>query len=82
MVNIERYLVIDAKINQKMYLIGDGAMKFKDTLTSEKFIFNPEIIYPSAKEMSSLSFAKFQNSEFVDVAYFEPFYLKDFLLVK
>jgi len=69
-----------SEINQKMYLIGDGAMKFKDTLTSEKFIFNPEIIYPSAKEMSRISFEKHKKNDTVDVAYFEPFYLKDFMM--
>jgi tRNA threonylcarbamoyladenosine biosynthesis protein TsaB len=62
--------------------VGDGTAKFKDTLTDLKFVFHDTVLYPSAKEMSSLSFEKFQNSEFVDVAYFEPFYLKDFLLVK
>jgi tRNA threonylcarbamoyladenosine biosynthesis protein TsaB len=30
--------------------------------------------------MSSLSFYKFQNSDFEDVAYFEPYYLKDFMI--
>ena len=70
------------EINETIHLVGDGAGKFKDTLIHSKFVFHNTIVYPSAKEMSSLSFAKFQNSEFVDVAYFEPFYLKDFLLVK
>ena len=69
-------------IDQKINLIGDGAMKFKDILTSDKFIFHPEIIYPSAKEMSALSFEKHKISDTVDVAYFEPFYLKDFMISK
>lgn len=67
-------------IDQKLHLIGDGAMKFKEILTAEKFVFYPEIIYPSAKEMSKLSFEKHKKSETVDVAYFEPFYLKDFMI--
>jgi tRNA threonylcarbamoyladenosine biosynthesis protein TsaB len=70
------------EINETIHLVGDGAGKFKDTLTDPKFVFHDTVVYPSANEMSSLSFEKFQNSEFVDVAYFEPFYLKDFLLVK
>lgn len=70
------------EIKESIHLVGDGTAKFKDTLTDSKFVFHDTVVYPSAKEMSSLSYEKFQNSEFVDVAYFEPFYLKDFLLVK
>ena len=43
-------------------------------------IFLENNIHPSANEMSLLSFEKFSNQDFVDVAYFEPFYLKDFLI--
>ena len=64
-----------------LHLIGDGAMKFKEILTDEKFHYYPEIQYPSAAEMGLISFQKFQNNQFEDVAYFEPFYLKDFVLI-
>ena len=70
------------EIKETIHLVGDGTAKFKETLTDPKFVFHDTVIYPSAQEMSKLSFEKFQNSEFVDVAYFEPFYLKDFLLSK
>ena len=70
------------EISETIHLVGDGIGKFTNTLTDEKFVFHNEVVYPSANEMSVLSFEKFQNSDFVDVAYFEPFYLKDFLLVK
>lgn len=39
-----------------------------------------EIKYTSAKEMSLLRFEKHQKNDFVDVAYFEPYYLKDFMM--
>ncbi|OGS80742.1 MAG: tRNA (adenosine(37)-N6)-threonylcarbamoyltransferase complex dimerization subunit type 1 TsaB [Flavobacteria bacterium RIFCSPLOWO2_12_FULL_31_7] len=68
-------------IQQTMYLIGDGAMKFKDVLTDAKFQYYPELEFPSANEMASVSFQKFQNNQFEDVAYFEPFYLKDFVML-
>lgn len=71
-----------AEIQKAMHLVGDGISKFKDVLTGEKFIFHEDIIYPSAHEMSLLSYEKFKTSDFVDVAYFEPYYLKDFLLTK
>lgn len=70
------------EISETIHLVGDGIGKFTNTLTDEKFVFHNEVVYPSANEMSALSFERFQNSDFVDVAYFEPFYLKDFLLVK
>jgi tRNA threonylcarbamoyladenosine biosynthesis protein TsaB len=64
-----------------LHLIGDGAMKFKEILTDEKFKYYPEIQFPSAADMSLISFQKFQKKQFEDVAYFEPFYLKDFVLI-
>ena len=71
-----------AEIDEILHLVGDGTEKFKTTLTNDKFVFHSNVIYPSAKEMSELSYEKFQNHDFVDVAYFEPFYLKDFLIIK
>lgn len=68
-------------ISETMHLVGDGAMKFKEVLTSAKFQYYPEIEFPSAKEMALISFQKFQNKQLEDVAYFEPFYLKDFVLM-
>lgn len=68
------------EIKDSIHLIGDGAIKFKTILKDTKFHFHPEIQFPSAQEMSALSFEKFKQNDFVDVAYFEPFYLKDFVL--
>ncbi|KQS50222.1 MAG: tRNA (adenosine(37)-N6)-threonylcarbamoyltransferase complex dimerization subunit type 1 TsaB [Flavobacterium sp.] len=65
-----------------IHLLGDGAMKCAEILNNSRFLYHPEIIYPSAKEMSGLSFDKHKKSDIVDVAYFEPFYLKDFILHK
>lgn len=70
------------EISEIIHLVGDGIEKFKNTLTDEKFIFHSDAVFPSAKEMSELSFNKFKIKDFVDVAYFEPFYLKDFVLSK
>jgi tRNA threonylcarbamoyladenosine biosynthesis protein TsaB len=70
------------EISEKIHLVGDGTEKFKKTLTHEKFIFHSDVIFPSTKEMSELSFEKYKKSDFVDVAYFEPYYLKDFVLIK
>ena len=70
------------EISEKMHLVGDGTEKFKNTLTHERFVFHSDVIFPSAKEMSKLSFEKYKISDFVDVAYFEPYYLKDSVLTK
>lgn len=64
---------------EKVYFLGDGASKCKGIITHKNAFFM-EDKFPSANEMASLSFSKFKNNEFEDVAYFEPFYLKDFLI--
>jgi tRNA threonylcarbamoyladenosine biosynthesis protein TsaB len=65
---------------EKLYFVGDCNEKCKTVLTKDNFIFLDEIKYPSANEMSALSFDKYKKSDTVDVAYFEPYYLKDFLI--
>lgn len=68
-------------LNGKIYFIGDGAEKCQSVLmNSESFHFLETVVFPSAKEMCALSFEKHKKSDFVDVAYFEPFYLKDFFI--
>jgi tRNA threonylcarbamoyladenosine biosynthesis protein TsaB len=64
----------------KVYFVGDCADKCKSTLIKENFTFLEDIKYPSAAQMSSLSYEKFKISDTVDVAYFEPYYLKDFMI--
>jgi tRNA threonylcarbamoyladenosine biosynthesis protein TsaB len=70
------------ELEQEIHFIGDGASKCKAFLNKSNFIFHDTIIYPSAKEMSFLSFEKYKKSDTVDVAYFEPLYVKDFMLTK
>lgn len=65
-----------------IYFFGDGMPKCKSLLeknTNFKCIDN---IVPSAKSMCNLSYIKFKKQHFEDVAYFEPFYLKDFMIGK
>ena len=70
------------EITEPIYFVGDCQEKCQTVLTKNNFRFLPEVIFPSANEMSSLSYEKFIKNEFEDVAYFEPFYLKDFLIAK
>ncbi|MDF1517766.1 MAG: tRNA (adenosine(37)-N6)-threonylcarbamoyltransferase complex dimerization subunit type 1 TsaB, partial [Lutibacter sp.] len=62
----------------KVYFFGDGAEKCKGIITHKNAVFI-DGLFPSAKEMSVLSYQKYINNDFEDVAYFEPFYLKEFL---
>ncbi len=57
--------------------IGNGVEKFQKICRHENAVFIKGKL-PSAAEMPSIAFEKFQKSDFEDVAYFEPYYLKDF----
>lgn len=69
-----------AVYTETIYFVGDCADKCKTVLTKDNFVFLEEIKYPSASAMSKISYDKYQKSDTVDVAYFEPYYLKDFLM--
>ena len=66
---------------QKVVFLGDGAEKFKIICDSPNAEFVSEA-YPSAIEMAVLSEEKYARGDFEDLAYFEPFYLKDFVAGK
>ncbi|MBB4800185.1 tRNA threonylcarbamoyladenosine biosynthesis protein TsaB [Flavobacterium nitrogenifigens] len=66
--------------NDKLYFVGDCADKCKAVLTKDNFVFLEDVKYPSAQAMSKISYDKYQKSDTVDVAYFEPYYLKDFMI--
>lgn len=67
--------------HSKVILLGSGAEKCKELLTNSNFSFGTDVV-PSSKEMVALSYEKFENSDFENVAYFEPYYLKDFMIQK
>jgi len=57
---------------------GNGATKLKAVIDHERAGFD-EALVPLAENMVGLASTAFTNSQFVDVAYFEPFYIKDFV---
>lgn len=65
-----------------VYFVGDCADKCKTVLSRPNFIFLDQIKYPSANEMAALSYAKYLVNDTVDLTYFEPYYLKDFMVTK
>jgi tRNA threonylcarbamoyladenosine biosynthesis protein TsaB len=66
---------------RKVFFFGDGANKCREMIASPNAVFL-ENIYPSAKSMLTLALEKYQQHDFEDIAYFEPFYLKDFVATK
>ena len=64
----------------KVWVVGNGAEKCQSILGyHSNFNFNTNLV-PSAKEMGPLALKKFDTQDWEDVAYFEPYYLKDFVL--
>ena len=60
----------------KVLFVGDGALKCKEVLGGDGIFVDAQ---PLARNMVPLAFAAFKAGKFEDVAYFEPFYLKDFV---
>ncbi len=67
--------------DKKVIFVGDGAKKAQEILQLPNAEYNAAI-YPSAQYLINKSLEKINNKEFEDIAYFEPFYLKDFHGVK
>ena len=74
---VDKYTYQDFSNNQIIFF-GDGAKKCKSIIHNNhaQFIEN---VYPSARNLGFFAHRKFINNEFEDVAYFEPYYLKDFV---
>jgi len=60
---------------------GDGSAKCKNVITHPYAIFVDDI-HPSAANMVEIAHQKFQENQLEDIAYFEPFYLKEFIAGK
>ncbi|HEX7414585.1 MAG TPA: tRNA (adenosine(37)-N6)-threonylcarbamoyltransferase complex dimerization subunit type 1 TsaB [Bacteroidia bacterium] len=77
-------LVLDEKtvevftLSKSVCFFGDGMTKAKALLQSKGHSLFIEGIFPSSLSMAALAFKKFGLQQFEDVAYFEPFYLKEF----
>lgn len=62
-----------------VYFFGDGAEKCREILSASPDLHYRPGFVNSASHMTSLAEEYFISSRFEDVAYFEPFYLKDFI---
>ena len=72
----------DLRKDHHLWLFGDGAQKLKKVFENQPNISIVEGFRPSAAYMLPLAEKALRNHDFVDVAYFEPFYLKDFIAGK
>lgn len=69
---------IDALNSKRILFFGNGSSKAKTIIKAQNASFIDDF-KPSARFMISKAFRLFNQSNFEDVAYFEPFYLKDFI---
>lgn len=65
-------------VQSEVLFFGDGADKCQEVITHTNANFISSV-YPSAKDMVTVVEKKFSKQNFEDVAYFEPYYLKDFV---
>ena len=71
----------DVELKKKVIFFGDGSDKLKGVIKHKNAIFQSDF-YPSSEFIGVLSYNKFVESNFEDIAYFEPYYLKDFVAGK
>lgn len=67
--------------SHQVYFLGNGSSKCKDIINHPNAHFIENIV-PEAKWMFPLAERSFNEEKFCDVAYFEPYYLKDFIAAK
>ncbi len=75
-INEESFITVPE--SQKIIFFGDGSEKCKDVIKRINIHFADEYQI-SASHMYVPVLQAFKNNIFEDVAYFEPFYLKDFI---
>jgi tRNA threonylcarbamoyladenosine biosynthesis protein TsaB len=69
----------DVSESQLIWLIGDGATKCISLFADRPNIKLMDDFLPSSTFLASLAEEAFNRGDFADTAYFEPFYLKDFV---
>jgi tRNA threonylcarbamoyladenosine biosynthesis protein TsaB len=93
MANLDKIEPVTAKIidnnsfaeyllSNKIIFAGDGAAKCKEVLKKQPNAIFYDDFYPSAKYQSATAEQKYLTGKFEDTAYFEPYYLKEFIAGK
>ncbi len=78
---IDKNSFLELLRDNKIFFFGDGAEKCKAVTESYNALFINDI-WPSARGMIAEAEKKYMDGDFADLAYFEPFYLKDFVAGK
>lgn len=71
-----------AEYEKDIAIFGNGASKCREMFSNRQSVVFPGELHASATSLSSLAYKRFLASEFENVAYFEPLYLKDFIAAK
>ena len=67
----------DVREKRQLVIFGNGAAKCREVLSDATFIN----VAPSARGLARLAEQRLQEGKTEDIAYFEPFYLKDFVVI-
>lgn len=67
----------EQRAERQMVIFGNGAAKCCEVLPDATYIN----ITPSARGLARLAQQRLDNGQTEDIAYFEPFYLKDFVVI-
>ncbi|PWG80866.1 tRNA (adenosine(37)-N6)-threonylcarbamoyltransferase complex dimerization subunit type 1 TsaB [Pararcticibacter amylolyticus] len=65
--------------SHRIVFFGDGADKCREVLGLSPNALFADDFFNSSSGLTSLAYRNYQNSRFEDTAYFEPYYLKDFI---
>ncbi len=75
---IDEISFADVLEQHQVYFCGDGSAKCQSVIVHENAVFIEDII-PLATQMGALVHNAYMQKKFEDVAYFDPFYLKDYI---
>ena len=79
---IDETSYLDYLSDSKIVFFGDGSAKCKEIFSSNSNALFIDDFHPSAQYLSFIAMVKFNAQQLEDTAYFEPYYLKDFVAGK
>ena len=74
---LDEHTFEDKLKERPIIFFGSGAQKFKELVRDAAHALFIDGVLPSAKTIGQLALKKYEQKAFEDVAYYEPFYLKD-----
>lgn len=74
---VDEYTFADVRRDRQLVIFGNGAEKCCEVLSDATYIN----VAPSARGLARLAEQRLQAGQTEDIAYFEPFYLKDFVVI-